>query len=202
MVSSQFFSTNTAQRFAKRSGSNSERVSVPESPGTLPKCPDSSSANSSPWILDTLFYNLSYDLEQVADIIDPILTAQNHCYRTDWYVQGIVAEARGFISTNINPDRAIQVTRCGTRWLLGQSAHCTVAMPQPGIADCHAALSFDPLRGFFITDLGSIGGTWVNGRRLASAQRHYLQDGDLVKLGSLRFEFLQQHCAQAMGDDD
>ncbi|WOD41963.1 FHA domain-containing protein [Nodosilinea sp. E11] len=171
--------------------------------GTVPPSPsDSSQAASPPWILDTLFRNLSYDLEQVADIIDPILTAQNHCYRTDAYVQGIVADERAFLSTNISPDRAIQVTLCSTRWLLGQSRSCTLTMPQAGIADCHAALNFDPLRGFFIIDLGSVGGTWVNGRRLAPAQRHDLQDGDLIKLGSLRFEFLQQHCVQSAWDDD
>ncbi|PSN15359.1 hypothetical protein C7293_07660 [filamentous cyanobacterium CCT1] len=194
MVSSQFFSANAGRQFAQQS--------VPASPGTAPQSLDSSPAASPPWILDTLFRNLSYDLEQVADVIDPILTAQNHCYRTDWYVQGIVAEDRAFLSTNINADRAIQVTLCGTRWLLGQGGRCTVVMPEPGIADCHAALNFDPLRGFFLTDLGTGGGTWVNGRPLAPAQRHYLQDGDLVKLGSLRFEFLQQCCDQPVWNDD
>ncbi|PZV08687.1 MAG: hypothetical protein DCF32_04240 [Leptolyngbya sp.] len=192
MVSSHFFSADSDQRS-----------------GTAPKSPGGSAipvgiapqTASPPWLLDTLFRNLSYDLEQVADIIDPILTAQNHCYRTDWYVQGIVADDRAFLSTNINADRAIQVTLCGTRWLLGQGRRCAVAMLQPGIADCHAALNFDSLQGFFLTDLGSDGGTWVNGRRLAPAQRHYLQDGDLIKLGSLRFEFLQQRCDQSVWHD-
>lgn len=191
MVSSPFFSANPDQRSSTvpKAGSGAIREASP------------TEIASPPWMLDTLFRNLSYDLEQVADIIDPILTAQNHCYRTDWYVQGIVAADRAFLSTNINADRAIQVTLCGTRWLLGQGRRCAVAMPQPGIADCHAALNFDPLQGFFLTDLGSTGGTWVNGRRLSPAQRHYLQDGDLVKLGSLRFEFLQQRCDQSVWDD-
>lgn len=163
---------------------------------------DSSTVASPPWLLDTLFRNLSYDLEQVADVIDPILTAQNHCHRTDWYVQGIVSDERAFLSTNINGDRTIQVTLCGTRWLLGQGDRCTVTMPLPDIADCHAALNFEPGHGFFLTDLATVGGTWVNGRRLDPAQRHYLQDGDLIKLGSLRFEFLQQHCDQPVWDFD
>lgn len=186
MVSSQFFSANAKQ----------------SSPSTAPISFDSSRpADSSPWILDTLFRNLNYDLEHVADVIDPILTAQNHCYRTDWYIQGIVADERAFLGTNINPDRAIQLTLCGTRWLLGQSARCTVAMSQPGIAEYHAAIHFDSSQGFFITDLDG-GGTWVNGRGLAPTQRHRLQDGDLVKLGSLRFEFLQQYCEHSKYEDD
>ncbi|HSM83289.1 MAG TPA: FHA domain-containing protein [Nodosilinea sp.] len=186
MVSSRFSPADAAQR----SDSASPHRIEPSSP-----------TGSPPWILDTLFRNLSYDLEQVADVIDPILTAQNHCHRTTWYVQGITAAGGAFLSTNINCDRTIQVTLCGTRWLLGQSQRCTVAMAEPGIADCHAALNFDVERGFFLTDLGSRLGTWVNGRRLVPSQRHYLQDGDLVKLGSLRFEFLQQRCDRPVWND-
>ena len=212
MVSSHFFSANAGRRFAEQMGSDSERASVPESSGAVSQglgvqsvgiqSLDSNPATSPPWILDTLFRNLSYDLEQVADVIDPILTAQNHCYRTDWYVQGIVASDRAFLSTNINPDRAIQVTLCGNRWFLGQSSRCAVPMPNPGVADCHAALHFDSGQGFFIVDLGTGRDTWVNGRRLPPAQPHHLQDGDLVKLGSLRFEFLQQCCNQPVWNDD
>ena len=186
MVSSHFFSADAKQQ---------HRIAQPS------RLNDSSQGGEAPWLLDTLFSNLSYDLEQVADIIDPILTAKNHCYRTDWYIQGIVAADSAFISTNINPGGVIQVTLCSTRWLIGRGSRCAVAMPQPGMADCHAALNFDPLRGFLITDLGSVGGTWVNGRRLAPVQSHSLQDGDLVKLGSLHFEFLQQCCPPPGWDD-
>jgi hypothetical protein len=185
MISSHFFPADAEQR--------------PHS--TQPQTPDRIKVTSPPWLLDMLFRNLSYDLEQVANVIDPILTAQNHCYRTSWYVQGLVSEEKVFLSTNINPEHVIRVTLCGSRWLLGASHRCTVAMPHPGIADCHAALNFDSLQGFYISDLGSTGGTWVNGRRLTPAQPHYLQDGDLVKLGSLRFEFLQQHCNQTVWND-
>jgi pSer/pThr/pTyr-binding forkhead associated (FHA) protein len=186
MVSSQFFSASADQLDGNAPKPSSQRQGA---------------APAMPWLLDTLFCNLSYDLEQVAGIIDPILTAQNHCFRTSWYVQGIVSGDSGFISTNINSDRTIQVSRCGTRWLLGQDHRCNVTLAQPGVAPCHAALNFEPRRGFFISDLGGAEGTWVNGRRLVPDERQYLQDGDLIKLGSLRFEFLYQHCNQPVWDD-
>jgi hypothetical protein len=187
MVSSQYFPTQARSS----SGSAPSMGAGSSSPSVSP-----------PWILDTLFRNFSYDLEQVADVIDPILTAQNHCHRTTWYIQGIVAGDRAFLSTNINPDRIIQVTLCSHCWLLGQGGHCAVTLAAPGIADCHAALNFDPLRGFFITDLGGESGTWVNGHRLAPPRRHYLRDGDLVQLGELRFEFLQQRFEHTLWDED
>jgi hypothetical protein len=193
MVSSQFFST----------GSPRQSVALADlAQASGPGLDKQASTASRPWILDTLFRNLSYDLELVADVIDPILTAKHHCYRTDGYVQGLITEDRAFISTNMSPGDDIHVTLCGTRWLLGQGNHCAFSFAQTGIADSHAALNFDPKGGFFIADLGTPGGTWVNGRRLAAAQPHSLRDGDLIQLGDLRFEFLQQRCEESAWIDD
>jgi hypothetical protein len=147
-----------------------------------------------PWLLETLLHNLDFDLEQVADVIDPILTAQNHCRESGLYVQGIVVSDRCFIATNINPHRAIWASSCGTHWLLGQSAHCSIALVEGNVARYHAALDFDPQQGFSLTDLGSQLGTQVNGRPLAPDQPYFLQEGDVVQLGDLRFEFLQDFC--------
>ncbi|MBE9141470.1 FHA domain-containing protein [Nodosilinea sp. LEGE 07088] len=193
MVFSQFFSAGSPQQ---------SLAGADLAPASVSGLDKQASAVSPPWILDTLFRNLSYDLEQVAGVIDPILTAKNHCYRTDCYIQGLITEDRAFLSTNLTPGCDIHVTPCGTRWLLGQGSHCALNFSQSGIALCHAAINFDPRRGFFIADLDTPGGTWVNGHRLAAAQRHYLQDGDLIKLGDLRFEFLQQQCEESAWMDD
>ncbi len=147
-----------------------------------------------PWLLETLLHNLDFDLEQVADVIDPILTAQNHCRESGFYVQGIVVSDRCFIATNLNPHRAIWASSCGTHWLLGQSAHCGLTLVEGNVARYHATLDFNPQEGFWLTDLGSALGTQVNGRPLVADQPHLLQEGDVVQLGDLCFEFLQDFC--------
>ncbi|NJL48852.1 MAG: FHA domain-containing protein [Leptolyngbyaceae cyanobacterium SM2_5_2] len=136
-----------------------------------------------PWLLETLLRNLDFDLEQVADVIDPILTAQNHCQGSGLYVQGIVVSDRCFITTNLNLHRAIWASSCGTHWLLGQSAHCGITLLEGNVAPYHAALDFNPQEGFSLTDLGSQLGTRINGRPLAPDQPRLLQEGDVVQLG-------------------
>ncbi len=52
----------------------------------------------------------------------------------------------------------------------------------------HAVIGHCP-SGFYIADLGSLNGTWVNQRRLIPSQRALLQDGDLIRFGVLGIEF-------------
>jgi pSer/pThr/pTyr-binding forkhead associated (FHA) protein len=141
------------------------------------------------WLLDTLLHNFDFDLEQVANIIDPILTVQNHCQSTALYVQGVVTQQRAFITTNLNLQQTIQVTRCGTSWCVGSSDNCAVWIPVDEISPRHAVLRFNPQHGFSLVDLGSEQGTWVNGRRLQPVHPFHITDGDLIELGRLGFEF-------------
>jgi len=166
--------------------------------GQSSRSPLSGQPKDVPWLLDTLFHNFEYDLEQVAEAIDPILTAQNHCCNSPWYLQGVVVQDRAFLSTNINDRQTIQLTLCDIRWLLGNSTQCTVAVPHQEVALCHAAMSFDPELGFGITDLDSPSGTWVNHCRLAPMQPYSLKDGDLIQLGSMQIEFLQETCTDVV----
>ncbi|MGF1566898.1 MAG: FHA domain-containing protein [Nodosilinea sp.] len=146
-------------------------------------------------MLDTLLHNLDFDLERVADIIDPILTARQHCQASGLYIQGIVAHDRGFLSRNLSHPQTIQVTRCGTRWLVGHSPRCAISVAAAGMAEYHAALAFDPEHGFSLTSLTRECETWVNRQPLISARRHYLEDGDLIELGTFRFEFFLEQSA-------
>lgn len=146
-----------------------------------------------PWLLDRLLQNLDFDLEQVADVIDPILTAQHYCRSTGLYVQGMVVGDRSFLTSNV-PDRTIRITGCGQRWLLGTHPDCGIAIPAEGIAPFHAALDFDPQKGFSLTALGEIARTQVNGRPLLPLRPCGLQEGDRLQLGQIEIEFLQEFC--------
>ncbi|MFZ4639289.1 MAG: FHA domain-containing protein [Nodosilinea sp.] len=147
-----------------------------------------------PTLLDTLLRNLKFDLEAVTQVIDPILTARNYCHIFDHYLQGIIVNDKCFIASNINRHQEIQVTPCGSRWLIGRGTGCKIIAMDFGVSFYHASLSFSAEAGFFLTDLDSSSGTLVNHQRLAPAHPHPLQDGDLVKMGSLCFEFLEELC--------
>ncbi len=147
-----------------------------------------------PWLLETLLRNLDFDLEQLADVMDPILTARNFCQGSGLYLQGIVVGDRCFMASNLNPQGWIQATPCGTHWLLGGHSCCALAIAGQGVAQFHAVLDFDPRHGFLLTTLGEKPGTWVNGQSLKPDQPWLLQEGDTVQVGRLSFEFLQEFC--------
>ncbi|NJL84908.1 MAG: FHA domain-containing protein [Leptolyngbyaceae cyanobacterium SM1_1_3] len=149
----------------------------------------STSIQQDPVLLDALFHNCGYDLDQVNAIIDPILSAPAACQLTALYLQGIVVPQSTFVVTNLNSAQAITVLPKGSSWLVGSSSSCAVTVDGAGVSRCHAAISFSCCEGFYITDVGSDRGTWVNRHRLNSLERRCLRHGDLLEFGSLRVEF-------------
>lgn len=79
---------------------------------------------------------------------------------------------------------AEQVLFCGkaSRLLLGSAADCDLKLPH---AHHHHALLELGAHGLTLTDLGSEGGTFVNGRRVVRAR---LKEGDTLRLGTVEFE--------------
>lgn len=152
------------------------------------------SSPASPNLLDVLLRNLKYDLEQVANVIDPILTAVHHCRVSGRYLQGIMVDNQGFLASNLNRHQYIQVTPCGSSWLMGRGADCQVLAVEFGVAPYHAGLSFNPEVGFSLTDLGTPVGILVNGKPLAPAHACQLQVGDVIAMGRLCFEFFEEYC--------
>ncbi len=147
-----------------------------------------------PTLLDTLLRNLKFDLEAVTQVIDPILTARNYCHIFDHYLQGIIVNDKCFIASNLNRHQEIQVTPCGSRWLIGRGTGCKITAVDFGVSFYHASLNFNAEAGFSLTDLDSSSGTLVNHQRLSPVHPYPLQDGDLVQMGNLCFEFLEELC--------
>jgi pSer/pThr/pTyr-binding forkhead associated (FHA) protein len=68
-------------------------------------------------------------------------------------------------------------------WLvIGRGRGADVVIAEPTISRAHAAVGHDT-GGFFVQDLGSTNGTWVNGAR---EKKTVLKDGDEIQMGKLR----------------
>ncbi|MEB3253019.1 MAG: FHA domain-containing protein [Cyanobacteriota bacterium] len=157
---------------------------------------------ASPNLLDALLRNLKYDLEQVANVIDPILTAAHHCRVSGRYLQGIMVGNQGFMTSNLNRRQYLQVTPCGSNWLIGRGVDCPLLAVEFGVAPYHARLSFNPEVGFSLTDLGTAMGTLVNGKPLIPSHPYHLQEGDVIAMGRLCFEFFEEFCLPYDDDDN
>lgn len=68
-------------------------------------------------------------------------------------------------------------------WVIGRGRGADAVLAEATISRAHAAIGFEPGRGFFVQDLGSTNGTLVNGAR---AERAALRDGDEIRMGRLR----------------
>ncbi len=68
-------------------------------------------------------------------------------------------------------------------WICGSDPTCDVVLRQPGVAARHCLLA-QYAEGYALEDLGSEGGTSVNGKRLAPRQPEWVDQGDTILLGS------------------
>jgi pSer/pThr/pTyr-binding forkhead associated (FHA) protein len=74
------------------------------------------------------------------------------------------------------------------RTLIGRSPECDIFLDDVTVSRRHAELVRDG-ETFTITDLGSLNGTFVNRKRIETAQ---LEDDDEVQIGKYRLTFLRR----------
>ncbi len=72
--------------------------------------------------------------------------------------------------------------------VVGRSPECEIFLDDVTVSRRHAELARRD-DGFYINDLGSLNGTYVNRRRVESAK---LSDGDDVQIGKYRLTFLER----------
>lgn len=142
-----------------------------------------------PALSESLLADIGADLSRVATIIEPVLAAPTRCEISSFYIQAVTTGRTAFLTTNLLDARTTHVTETGTSWLVGRNCHCAIAIPNSSISRCHSVIGHYADRGFYIMDLGSSNGTYVNRRRLQPQQQRFLKDGDLVELSTLRVEF-------------
>lgn len=141
-----------------------------------------------PLLSDLLLAECNYDLNEISAIIEPLLIAPNRCQRTGFYIQAITTQQMGFLATNLVNDQLADVAPISSNWLIGRSQGCAIRVQHRTVSRRHAVIGHYPL-GFYIADLGSLNGTWVNQCRLEPAQRVLLEDGDLIQFGAMKVEF-------------
>lgn len=98
-------------------------------------------------------------------------------------MQGIAQDAAWLV-----PDSGERVP-VGNRLSLGRSSANDIVLPSAKISRNHASIHRQGPGEFWITDLGSQNGTYVNGRLLVQPQR--LQSGDRLGFGDDEFQFQQ-----------
>ncbi|MGG6296443.1 FHA domain-containing protein [Leptolyngbya sp. AN02str] len=113
------------------------------------------------------------------------------------YVQGIAIGRQVYLMTNLLGGTTRALTQPQYMWTIGRDARQAVLPVQDQrLSRRHAAIRYEN-QGFYLVDIGSRNGSFVNGEPIR--QPRLLKDGDRVRLGSLTFVFfvcseVQQLC--------
>lgn len=151
-------------------------------------CPSLGFLKQRPALSDILLTDCNYDLDEVAGLVESLLDAPHRCQQ-GFYIQAVTTGYRAFLASNLLKDAIAEITPTASSWLLGRSAACAIPVQHRSVSRRHATIGHYPLNGFYIADLGSLNGTWINQKRIAPMERVQLQDGDRLKFGSFQIEF-------------
>jgi pSer/pThr/pTyr-binding forkhead associated (FHA) protein len=130
--------------------------------------------------------------EHHRELLDEILDLENSDYRSriagKWqFVQGVMQQDQVYLMTNLLYEKTqvlIQPQHC---WMIGRDRNSGIPIPDKRLSRRHAVVQYIEDQGFYLVDLNSTNGTFVNGE--AVRRPILLKDGDRIRLGSLSFIF-------------
>ncbi|EKQ71050.1 FHA domain-containing protein [Leptolyngbyaceae cyanobacterium JSC-12] len=126
--------------------------------------------------------------ELLNEILDLENTENRHRVRGVWqYVQGGVQDGQAYLVTNLLKDKTQLLVQPQQAWVIGRDRQAGISVPDKRLSRRHALIQYVSNQGFYLIDLDSTNGTYLNGE--AVRRPMLLKDGDRVRLGSLSFIF-------------
>ena len=110
------------------------------------------------------------------------------------YVQGIVRGQQAYLVTNLSGGKTQSLLQHQMIWTIGRDIQAALPVQDQRLSRRHAAVQYVGRRGFYLVDLNSTNGSFINGRVVRGRQR--LRDGDRVRLGGFSFDFFVCHSSQ------
>lgn len=129
-------------------------------------------------------------------LLDEILQLEktsNQIYSsvTSRCVTGMIQGQQVYLITNLVDGKTQTLLQPQGIWTIGRDRHVAIAIPDRKMSRRHAAIQYVQNQGFYLVDLNSTNGSFVNGE--PAQKRVLLKDGDRIRLGSVAFSFLLCH---------
>ncbi len=129
------------------------------------------------------------------DILDlENTTERSRLFGSIQFVQGMVHGPQVSLISNLSHGKTVSLLQSQHIWLIGRDSHAAICVDDSRISRRHAVVQYVENEGFYVVDLNSTNGTYVNGEPIRRST--LLQDGDKVRLGSLAFTFFLSHAFQ------
>lgn len=103
------------------------------------------------------------------------------------YVTGVVEQEQVYLITNLTNGKTVKLLDDRNIWEIGRGTKVSLHIPDRRLSRHHAVIEYRPNQGFYLTDLKSTNGTFLNQEPVV--EPILLQDGDRVRLGSIVFCF-------------
>jgi pSer/pThr/pTyr-binding forkhead associated (FHA) protein len=139
--------------------------------------------------------------EHHSNLLDEILQLENldKLALIRWksnYVQGTVDENGVYLTTNLCENKTQKLKQPQKIWLMGRDQSCGIPLSDRYLSRRHAVIQYIETQGFYLIDLKSTNGTYVNGELVS--QPIQLQDGDRIRLGNTTFNFFCHQVSQIL----
>ncbi|XGV86854.1 MAG: FHA domain-containing protein [Limnothrix sp. BL-A-16] len=134
------------------------------------------------------------------DFFDELLDADQQQVgehlRSSRYVQGMVRGQQAYLISNLINGKSQSLLQYQMIWMMGRDPQAALPIPDQRLSRRHAVIQYIPRRGFYLVDLGSTNGSFINGRLVRG--RHRLRDGDRLRLGGFSFDFFICYSSQTV----
>lgn len=103
------------------------------------------------------------------------------------YIQGIVRGHKAYLITNLRNSVSSCLYQPQMTWTIGRNRDAALPLRDRMLSRRHSVLMYVKAEGFYLVDLNSMNGSYVNGNRVEN--RIALQDGDFIRVGHTEFFF-------------
>lgn len=134
-------------------------------------------------------------------LLDDILRLENVTYTSPsakpaGYVQVGVEQEQPYLIANLLDGKTQRLFQPEGIWLVGRSSRANIPIREQSMSRIHAAIQYVRDEGFYLIDLGSTNGSFVNSEPVW--QQQLLKDGDQIRLGSVAISFFICQTSQTL----
>ncbi len=102
-------------------------------------------------------------------------------------ITGVIQGEQVYLATNLADGKTQTLIQPQGIWTIGRDRQLSISISDRRLSRRHAAIQYIPNEGFYLIDLESTNGSFINGEPVHG--RLPLKDGDRVRLSSLAFSF-------------
>jgi pSer/pThr/pTyr-binding forkhead associated (FHA) protein len=113
-------------------------------------------------------------------------------------ITGIIQGQQVYLVTNLVDGKTQSLHQPQGIWTIGRDRLLSISIPDLRLSRRHAVIQYIHDQGFYLVDLESTNGSFVNGEPVHG--RLLLKDGDRIRLSSLAFSFFLCNDCQTLAD--